>query len=90
MILYVTLVFQQHSSLSRWRVTGIWFSVHLSVRQSVNICVNPIFNLNVRVHFPRTIKATMMILGINLHLGIATQTAVSIFDLDLYIMVHQL
>ena len=28
--------------------------------------------------------------GIGLHLGMTTQTAVSIFDLNLYFMVHQL
>ena len=31
-----------------------------------------------------------MILGISLHLGMTTQTAVSIFDLDLYFTVHRL
>ena len=49
--------------------------------QSVNICVNPNFNLNVQVLFPNDD------IGISLHLGMTTQTAVSIvsiFDLNLY------
>ena len=32
-------------------------------RQSINICVNSYFDPNVEVNFPRTIKATVMILG---------------------------
>ena len=40
---------------------------HSFVHQSVNICVNPYFDPNVQVHFPRTIKASVMILGISLH-----------------------
>ena len=32
----------------------------------------------------------MIILGISMHLGMTTQTAVSIFDLDLNFTVHQL
>ena len=43
-----------------------------------------------QVHFPRTVKATVRILGISLHLGMTTQTAVFIFDLYLYFVVHQL
>ena len=31
-----------------------------------------------------------MILGISLHLGMTSQTAISMFDLNLYFMVHQL
>ena len=58
------------------------------VCQSINICVNPTLNPNVKVQFPKIIKATVMILGISLHLGMTTQTAVSIFDFDLYFIVH--
>ena len=43
---------------------------------------------SVQVYFPRTIKATVMILGICLHLGMTPQTTVSIFDLDLHFIVH--
>ena len=63
---------------------------YLFISQCVNICVNPNLDLNVQVHFPRTVKATVMIVGISLLLGMTTQTAVSIFDLDLYFMVHRL
>ena len=52
------------------------------VRQSVNICVN--LNFDPNVQFPRTIEATMMILGISLHLGMTTHTTVPIFDIYLY------
>ena len=38
----------------------------------------------------RTIKATVMIIGVSLHLGMTTQTAVYIFDPGLYFMVHWL
>ena len=41
------------------------------VRESVNICVNSNFGPNVHVHFPRTIKATVVILGVRLHLWVA-------------------
>ena len=54
------------------------------------ICVIPSFDSYVRVHFSRTTKATVLILGIGLHSGKETQIAVSIFDLYLYFMVHQL
>ena len=70
--------------LLAWWDIGIQFSVRLSVRQSINICVNRNFDPNVQVHFPRAIKATVMILGISLHIGMSTQTAVSIFDPHLY------
>ena len=60
------------------------------VGQSINICVYPNLDSNVQVHFPRTIKATVMILGISLHLGTTSQTAVSVFDHNLYFMVHRL
>ena len=43
-----------------------------------------------KLHFSRTKKATVMILGIDLHSGMKTQIAVSIFDLYLYFMVHWL
>ena len=52
---------------------------------SQTFCVNP--NFDPDVHFPRTIKAIVMILGIGLHFGMTTQTVVSIFDLNLYFMV---
>ena len=74
--------------LLAWHDIGIQFSIRLSV--CLSICQHlshPNFDLNVQVHFPKTIKATVMILGISLHLGM---TAVFIFDLDLYFMVHQL
>ena len=47
-------------------------SVLSFVSQSVNIFVDSNFGPN----FPRTIKATVMILAISMHLGITTQTAV--------------
>ena len=72
--------------LLAWSDIGIRFSV----RQSVNICINPNFDPNVQVHFPRTIEATVMRLCISLHFGMTTQTAVSTFVLDLYFTVHQL
>ena len=46
--------------------------------------------LNLTLYFPRTIKATVMILCISLHLGMTTKTAVSIFNLNIYFMVHRL
>ena len=58
------------------------------VHQSVNVCVNPNFDPDIQGHFPRTIKATVMILGIILHLGMTTHTVVSKFDLDLYFTVY--
>ena len=77
-----------------WCNIGIRFSIHPSlcpfVHQSINFCVNSNFDPNVQVYFPRTIKATVMMLGISLHLGMTTHTAVSIFDLDLHFTVHQL
>ena len=69
---------------------GIWFSVPSPVRQSVNIVVNLNFDPNVQVYFPRTKKATVMVFGVGLCLEMATQTAVSIFDLNLYSVVHRL
>ena len=65
-------------------------SVHPSVGQSVSTCINPNFDPNVQDDFPRTIKATVIIIGISLHLGMTTQTAVSIFDLNLYFTIHRL
>ena len=56
----------------------------------VNICIHPNFDPNIQVHLPRTIKATVMILGMSLHLGMTNQTAVSIFDRSLYFIVHRL
>ena len=51
-----------------WHDIGIRLFVHSSIRpfvlQSVNICVNPNFDPNVQFHFPRTINASVMILGI--------------------------
>ena len=47
--------------LFAWRDIGIRFSVLSSVH-SYRICVNP----HVQVHFPRTIRATVMIIGISL------------------------
>ena len=41
-------------------------SIHLSM------CVNPDFDPNVEGRFPRPIKATVMILGIHLRLGMTT------------------
>ena len=64
-------------------------SVYPFVCQSISICVNPNLDSTVQVHFPRTVKTKMMILGISLHSGMTTQTAVSIFDLDLYFMAHR-
>ena len=63
-------------SMARYRDLVFLPSICSSVHQSVNICINPNFDLNhnVQVHFPRTI-ATVMILGMSLHLGITTQTA---------------
>ena len=67
------------------------FCLYLSscpfVLQSVNIYVNLNFDPYVQLHFPRTIKATVKILVISLHLGMTTQTAVSIFHLHLHFMV---
>ena len=71
-------------SIARYRDS---LSVSPFVHQSINICVNPNFDPNNQVHFSRTIKAAAMILGLSLHLGMTTQTAVSVFDLDLYFMV---
>ena len=84
--------------LLAWRDIGIRFSVRSFVRssvrpfvlQSVNIWVNANFDLNVQVYHPRTIKATVMILGISLHIRMTTQTALSLFDLDLYCTAHRL
>ena len=76
--------------LLAWRDIGTWFSILLSVCSSVNICVKPSFDPYVQDHFLRTIKASVMMLGISLHLGITTQTAVSIFELNLYFTVHRI
>ena len=90
--LQIVLPFLSHLLLA-WRNIGIWFSVcpsiHMFTHQSFNICVNPSFNPNFQVHFPRTLKATVMKLGISLHLRMTAQTTVSIFDLDLYFTVRQ-
>ena len=75
------------NNMAQYRDPVVRLFVHVFVSQSVNICVNPYFDPNVQVHFPRTIKVTVMILGISLHLLMTSQTAVSIFDLDLYFMV---
>ena len=78
-------------SMARYRDPVFHLSVCPSIPPSIgqHLC-QPNFHPNVQVHFPRPIKAKMMILGISLHVGITTQTAVSIFDLDLYFMVQQL
>ena len=61
-----------------------------TLRPFVNICIHPNFDPNIQVHLPRTIKATVMILGMSLHLGMTNQTAVSIFDRSLYFIVRRL
>ena len=61
-----------------------------SICSSVYICIIPNFDHNVQVNFLRTIKATVMILGINFHLGMTTQAAVAICDLNLFFTFHQL
>ena len=58
---------------------GIQISVHLFVNLST------FASTLVQVHFPRTIKTTGMILGISLHLVMTAQTAVSIFNFNLYL-----
>ena len=52
-------------------------SSFLFVCQSINIFDNPNLDPNVQVYFLRTIKATVMILGLSLHLGI-TMTSFSL------------
>ena len=76
--------------LLAWCDVGIRFSIRPFLCQFINICGNPNFDTNVQVHFRRNIKATVMIPGISLHLGITTRAAISIFDLDLYFTVHRL
>ena len=39
-------------------------SIHPFDHQSVNICINPNFDPNIQVYFPRALKAPVMILGI--------------------------
>ena len=65
-----SLLFLSHLLLA-WRNIGTRFSICWFVHQCVNICVNPNFNPNIHVYFPRTFKATVMILGISLLLGMA-------------------
>ena len=42
--------------LLAWHDTGIWFSFRSFVRQSVNICVNSVFDPNVQGSFPKSYK----------------------------------
>ena len=81
--LTVLVFVQPVFSMAGYRDQVFCLFICLFVPQSLNFCVIPNLDLNDLVHFPRTIKAKVMMLGIHLHFGMTTQTAVSIFDLNL-------
>ena len=77
-------------SMVRYRDPVFGMSICSSICSSVYFCIIPNFDHSVQVNFLRTIKATVMILGISLHLGMTTQAAVAICDLNLFFTFHQL
>ena len=86
--LTVLVFVQPVFSMAGYRDQVFCLFICLFVPQSLNFCVIPNLDLNDLVHFPRTIKAKVMMLGIHLHFRQQYPYLTSIYNLWFMDVVH--